>query len=194
MPHYSIQMLILPIKINRQLNKYRAAAVSPFDSVQGEHSDCAHHDIPLLLALAEDNLIQNHSTSPILFFDGVCNLCNGFVQFIIRHDKNKLFLFAPLQSAAGKAAMHNTPQLPETAAGSVILLYKGVWHVRSSAALRICRLLGWPWVLLCVGYIAPRILRDGIYNIIARNRYKWFGKRDRCMVPGPEIRDRFISQ
>lgn len=136
----------------------------------------------------------NTTTSPILFFDGVCNLCNGLVQFIIRHDKKKVFLFASLQSEIGRQAKEQVTTLQKSTPGSVILFYKGTWHTHSSAALYVFKLLGWPWTLLFIGIVIPRFLRDGVYNFISRNRYKWFGKQNECMIPAPGIMDRFLSK
>ena len=133
------------------------------------------------------------TTSPVLFFDGVCNLCNGVVQFILKHDKKKIFLFAPLQSEAGKEAIEKATPIYKHAPDSVILFYKGKWYTRSSAALQVFRLLGFPWSLLFAGIIFPVFLRDPVYNFISRHRYKWFGKRSECMLPAPGVKERFLS-
>ena len=132
-------------------------------------------------------------TSPVLFFDGVCNLCNGAVQFILKHDKKKIFLFAPLQSEAGKEAIKMATPVSKKVPDSVILFYQGKWYNRSSAALQVFKLLGLPWSLLFASIIFPVFLRDPVYNFISRNRYKWFGKRNECMLPAPGIKDRFLS-
>jgi len=128
---------------------------------------------------------------PVLFFDGECNLCNGVVQFIIRHDKHKRFRFAQLQSEAGKRAQAiiSDKEVP----GSVVLLFQGQYFTKSAAALHVLRLLGGGWKLCYSGIVFPRYFRDWIYDIIARNRYKWFGKRDECMVPTPELKERFLA-
>ena len=129
---------------------------------------------------------------PILFFDGVCNFCNSTVNFIIRHDKKELFLFAALQSDKGRELLrrikHNEA-LPQ----SVILSYKGNIYEKSDAVLQTARLLGGAWTLILTGYILPRFIRNGIYNFIAKHRYRWFGKRETCMVPSPSVRVRFLS-
>jgi predicted DCC family thiol-disulfide oxidoreductase YuxK len=129
---------------------------------------------------------------PILFFDGECNLCNSTVQFIIRHDKKKLFLFAALQSEMGKTALQNVQKQDKNIQESVILYHNGKYFVRSAAALHVLLLLGGFWALLFAGIIIPRIVRDGVYNFISRNRYKWFGKRNECMVPSPDLMERFL--
>jgi predicted DCC family thiol-disulfide oxidoreductase YuxK len=137
--------------------------------------------------------MDTNGGKPVLFFDGTCNLCNGAVQFIIRRDKKRIFLFSPLQSTSGKeAANHLSGPLP-AAPGSLILFYNGHYYIRSAAALHIMRLLGGLWALLYVGMIVPRFLRDAAYNLVSRNRYKWFGRKNECMIPTPEIMDRFLS-
>ncbi len=132
-------------------------------------------------------------TSPILFFDGECNLCNGLVQFVLKHDKKKIFFFSTLQSAAGKEAKASAPNAVGRNSDTFILYYNSAYYSRSSAALHVFRLLGGIWAGLFIGIIVPRILRDWVYNLVSRNRYKWFGKRDSCMVPTPDIVARFLS-
>ena len=136
----------------------------------------------------------NAAGRPVLFFDGECNLCNSTVQFIIRHDKKKLFLFATLQSGIGNAALQNIQKQDEPVPDSVILYYNGKYFVRSAAALYVFKLLGSGWAILFAGIIIPRFLRDAVYNFISRNRYKWFGKRNECMIPTPELMDRFLTK
>jgi predicted DCC family thiol-disulfide oxidoreductase YuxK len=128
----------------------------------------------------------------ILYFDGECNLCNGFVQFILRHDKKKIFLFASLQSQAAKEIPSDLVGKAHGIPDSVVLYYWGHYYIRSAAALRTVRLLGGMFRLLYAAMILPRFLRDGAYDIVARNRYKWFGK-GQCMVPGPGIAERFLK-
>lgn len=131
------------------------------------------------------------SPQPILFFDGVCNLCNSSVQFVIRHDKKNQFLFAQLQTPAGQKALANT-DIPSSGKESVILHIDGKYYTRSSAALHTLRLLGWPWATGFVFIIVPKPVRDAVYNFISRNRYRWFGKKDHCMIPTPDLTKRFI--
>jgi len=132
----------------------------------------------------------------VVLFDGVCNLCDGLVQFIIRHDRAGRFRFAALQSAAGQAllAAHGLPPL---AAGhdpnSVLLVSGGQVYSHSVAVLRIARELGWPWRLAAVGSLVPRIWRDALYRYVARHRYRWFGRQESCMLPTPELQSRFLS-
>ena len=127
----------------------------------------------------------------IILFDGVCNLCNGAVNFIIRRDKHGYFKFASLQSDAAKRAVPGSG-LRVPGFDSMILVENGRTHIKSSAALRIARRLGALWPLLGAFIIVPRPLRDAVYDWIARNRYRWFGKRESCMIPNDRIRDRFV--
>jgi predicted DCC family thiol-disulfide oxidoreductase YuxK len=127
----------------------------------------------------------------IILFDGVCNLCNFFIDFIIRKDRKGIFRYAPLQTAMGheKITLFN---FNEKSADSVILLEGDKYFVRSTAALRILLKLHFPWSLMYVFILIPRIVRDPIYDYIARNRYRWFGKRESCRLPSPEEKERFF--
>ncbi len=131
-------------------------------------------------------------SNPVILFDGVCNFCNSSVNFIIDRDKNMIFRFASLQSEAGQQL------LMEAGAGmeefdSVVLVYEGRIHIKSSAAIKIASMLPFPWPIVSVFRIIPARLRDFVYDYIARNRYKWFGKRDACRIPDAETRARFIE-
>ncbi|MCB0700497.1 MAG: DUF393 domain-containing protein [Chitinophagales bacterium] len=130
---------------------------------------------------------------PILFFDGVCNLCNGVVRFIVRNDKHAAFRFASLQSASGKELESRLKPEMDKLPDSLVLSYKGKIYFRSDAALKTALLLGGRWKLLSAGYIFPKFVRDAVYELIARNRYKWFGRRDECMVPNEELATRFLD-
>ncbi len=124
-----------------------------------------------------------------VLFDGVCNLCNASVNFVIDRDKRSYFKFAPLQSEAAKA-------LGETVTGdpdSIVLIENGKRHDKSGAALRIARRLNGAWPLLFLFIIVPPFIRDSVYRYIARNRYKWFGKADACRMPTPELKARFLA-
>ena len=132
-----------------------------------------------------------HGTS-IVLFDGVCNLCNGAVQFIITRDRKRRYRYASLQSESGQALMREAG-LPLEAIDTVILLEGGKTYARSDAALRLARGLGGLWPLFGIFYIVPKPLRDAVYNWVARNRYKWFGKRESCMVPTPELKSLFLD-
>lgn len=128
----------------------------------------------------------------IIFFDGVCNLCNASIQFIIRKDKKAYFSFAPLQ---GKKAQEILPAhlSSKNMMSSILLLKDGELYHRSAAVLEICRHLQLPLPLLYGFIIVPTFIRNWVYNAVARNRYKWFGKRNECMVPTKEITERFLS-
>ena len=128
----------------------------------------------------------------MILFDGVCNLCNGFVQFVITRDPAGRFQFGALQLAASRQVLelHDTPDpLPDT----IVLVEGGRVFTRSTAALRIARHLVFPWPLASVFFAVPRPLRDWIYDLVARHRYRWFGKREHCMMPTPAMRSRFID-
>lgn len=131
---------------------------------------------------------------PIVFFDGVCNLCNSAVQFIIRADKQGQFRFASLQSPTAQKALEALKTQDGKVPDSIVLYYEGKYYTRSAAAMHIARLLGGGYKLVYgLGSIIPRALRDGLYNLIAHSRYCLFGKRDACMIPTPELRSRFID-
>jgi predicted DCC family thiol-disulfide oxidoreductase YuxK len=130
---------------------------------------------------------------PVIYFDGVCNFCNYWVNFIIRMDKKKVFLFAALQSEAGQHMLKNR-DLAEISLETFILMDNGKIYMKSSAALRLFNKLPWYWKWTQFFWIFPKFIRNAVYNFIARNRYKWFGKRDECMVPTPELRERFLSE
>jgi len=126
----------------------------------------------------------------VLLFDGVCTLCNGFVRFVIERDPAGRFQFAPLQSDAARRLLSAAPQpLPD----SLVLVENGRLFMRSTAALRVARGLRFPWPLAYVFVAVPRPVRDWVYDAVARNRYRWFGRRDVCMVPTPELRSRFLN-
>ena len=129
---------------------------------------------------------------PVVLFDGVCNLCNGSVRFVIERDPHKHFQFAPLQSETATTLIGRTAD-PLAMPDSIVLVDDGRLYVRSTAALRIARRLRFPWPLLWLFMAVPRPLRDWVYDVIARHRYGWFGRRDTCMVPTKEIRDRFLE-
>ena len=129
---------------------------------------------------------------PILLFDGVCNLCNGAVQFIIERDEDGLFRFASLQSDAAKQLLEKYPEASEDIS-TIVLLEKGRLYTRSDAALRAARYLSGAWPALYGFIIIPRPIRNAVYDWIARNRYRWFGKKDQCMIPTPELKGRFLE-
>ncbi len=132
------------------------------------------------------------TTKSIVLFDGVCNLCNGAVQFIINRDREGRFSFASLQSAAGQAHLRQFG-LATDAFDTFVLVEGGKAYTRSTAALRIARRLPGAWQLLYALMIVPRPLRDWMYGLVARNRYRLFGRRDSCMMPTPELRAKFLD-
>jgi len=128
---------------------------------------------------------------PIILFDGVCNLCSGSVQFVLKRDKKKLFQFASLQSKSGQDLL-NKFNLPSNTFNSFVLIEGDEVYTRSTAALGVAKhLKGWKW--LFAFRFVPKFIRDGIYNLIAKNRYKWFGKKEECWVPNPELKARFLD-
>ena len=127
-----------------------------------------------------------------MLFDGVCNLCNGAVDFILRHDRHSRFVFASLQSEAGQELL-NLYQLPTDHYDSMVLLKDGKLYQRSSAALEIARDLPGAWQLLTTFKVVPVPVRDAVYNFIARNRYRFFGKNETCRLPSPAERARFLG-
>ncbi|HTN05519.1 thiol-disulfide oxidoreductase DCC family protein [Agriterribacter sp.] len=133
-----------------------------------------------------------NTANPVILFDGVCNLCNSSVQFIIRHDKRKQFRFASLQGHAGQALLQQF-NLPATHFNSFVLIEGNRLFTQSTAALRTFKTLGGAWSLLYGGIIIPPFIRNAIYRLIATNRYRWFGKRASCMVPPPGVKSRFLD-
>ncbi len=133
---------------------------------------------------------------PILvLFDGECNLCNGVVQFLIRNDPSaERFRFAAQQSATGQSLLKKAGfDVNGETADTMLAFTKNRLFTHSDAALEIARSLPAPYSLVYVGKILPRFLRDALYRFVAKNRYKWFGKRDQCMMPTPELKARFLS-
>jgi predicted DCC family thiol-disulfide oxidoreductase YuxK len=130
--------------------------------------------------------------NPIIFFDGVCNLCNSSVNFIIERDKKNIFHFASLQSKAAKDILGE--KYPKSGTFDTILyLENNKLYTYSTAILRIGKKLPFPYPLLYFFIIVPPFLRNYIYGIISRNRYKWFGKKDQCMIPTPEQKAKFLN-
>ncbi len=127
--------------------------------------------------------------TPVVFFDGVCGLCNKTVDLLLREDTEEVLRFAPLQ---GDYAREKLPDALTVGPNSIVLLEDGVVYLRSDAALRIATALGGFWRLFAVFYAVPGPLRDVVYDFIARNRYRWFGKHDTCRLPTPAERARFL--
>ncbi len=129
---------------------------------------------------------------PIILFDGVCNLCDKSVQFIIKNDKKKHFRFAALQSNAGQRLLTQYG-ISTTELNSFILIYNNQVYNKSSGALHVAKLLGGGWIFFYSLIIIPKFLRDSIYDFISEHRYKWFGKKEACMIPTPELKARFLN-
>lgn len=129
---------------------------------------------------------------PILLFDGVCNLCNGAVQFIIKQDKRARFRFTAIQSDKGQALLQKL-HLPTDDITTMVLIEGDKYYTHSTAALRNALHMGRLWTLLYVFIIVPRPIRDVVYAWIAKNRYRWFGKSESCMIPTPELKARFLE-
>ncbi|NAS30626.1 DUF393 domain-containing protein [Flavobacteriaceae bacterium R38] len=134
------------------------------------------------------------SDKKLILFDGVCNLCNGAVQYIIKKDKKNVFLFAALQSNIGKQFIQER-KIDTTKVDSIILVDPNVaYHVKSTAALHIAYEFGGIWKALKIFEIVlPVGFRDVLYNFIAKNRYRWFGKKDACMIPTPDLKAKFLD-
>lgn len=130
---------------------------------------------------------------PVILFDGDCSMCSAVVRFVLRRDPSPgQFRFASLQSDAGQRLLE-AHRLPTGEFDSFVLIDHGTVSLRSSAALGVVRRLGFPWSLLAIGVIVPRPLRDALYRWVARNRYRWFGRLESCMVPAPEDAERFLD-
>ncbi len=130
--------------------------------------------------------------SAIILFDGVCNFCNAWVNFVISRDSSKRFKFAPLQSDTGQKLLQEH-RIDRAETDSVVLVEDGRAYTHSSAILRIAQGLGGVYRAASVFNLIPKPLRDFVYKIIARNRYRFFGKKEVCMMPTPDVRERFLS-
>jgi predicted DCC family thiol-disulfide oxidoreductase YuxK len=135
------------------------------------------------------NLAQQH---PVILFDGVCNFCNSSVQFVIKRDPKQQFRFASLQSEFGQQVLAQH-QLPQNDFNSFILLQEGNIYTKSTAALKVAKQLSGLWPMLYGFIIIPPFIRNAVYSFIAQNRYRWFGKREACMLPSPQQRNLFLG-
>ena len=129
---------------------------------------------------------------PIILFDGICNLCNGAVQFVIKRDPAAIFSFASLQSDIGQQLLKKF-DLPGNELNSFVLIQQDKSYTRSTAALKVAKQLKGPIKLLYGFIIVPVFIRNFVYRIIAANRYRWFGKRDSCMLPSVDLKERFLN-
>lgn len=131
------------------------------------------------------------SDEAVVLFDGVCNLCNGLVSFLIPRDSDGRLQFAALQSDAGQELL-TRHGLPTEGFDSFVLVEGEQLYTKSDAAIRVAELLGWPYRAARVGRLIPSGLRDSLYDIVAANRYDWFGRKDQCMLPDEDVSDRFL--
>jgi len=129
----------------------------------------------------------------VVLFDGVCHLCSNTVTFVVEHESAPVLKFAPMQSAAGSRLMREFGFDPQDIK-TFVLVEDGKPYLRSDAAIRIARYLRSPWKALGAVRVLPRPLRDWAYDVVARNRYRWFGRYDACMAPKPELRVRFMVE
>ena len=134
-------------------------------------------------------IIMDH---PVILFDGVCNFCDAMVNFVIKQDEKGVFRFAPLQSEAGQKLLQQY-NLSTKDFDSFVLIDGGKVYKKSSASLKVMNRLPWIWKPAQIFWIIPAAFRNAIYDFVARNRYKWFGKKEQCMIPTPELRKRFLT-
>jgi predicted DCC family thiol-disulfide oxidoreductase YuxK len=131
--------------------------------------------------------------SQVVVFDGTCNLCAGAVSFVVAHERDHLIRFAPAQSAAGRKLLLEYGIDPDGLT-TFVFIEEGRAQVRFDAAIAVADHLRWPWSMFRVVRFVPRRLRDSIYDLVARHRYRWFGQRDGCTLPAPELRSRLIEE
>ncbi|MEP6596520.1 MAG: thiol-disulfide oxidoreductase DCC family protein [Ginsengibacter sp.] len=128
----------------------------------------------------------------IILFDGVCNFCNSAVNFVIKRDKTNSIQFAPLQTEIAHKLLADH-QLPTSDMKSFIFIENEIVYNRSTAALKVCKYLNSLWPLMYGFIIIPAFIRDSIYDWFAKNRYKWFGQKNECMIPAPELQAKFLN-
>ncbi len=128
---------------------------------------------------------------PVLYFDGHCNLCNGFVQRVLRWDRRGVFLFASLQSSAGAKAVSALGGA--SAPDSLVVEHRGRMYTKSDAALYVAQVLGGGFRLVALLRFLPKAVRNAVYDFVARNRYRWFGRQETCALPTPETAARFLN-
>lgn len=143
-------------------------------------------------AISDENLHKTQVEGDVIMFDGHCNLCNGWVQWILKRDKKARYKFASLQSEMGQKLIKHAGVDPDSFDSVVLWRDHKIW-IKSEAALRIAAGLGGIYRLAMVPLIIPGFIRNTIYDWIARNRYRWFGRSEECMLPKPEWRNRFLG-
>lgn len=144
------------------------------------------------MTTATDRAIPDTPDGPVVIFDGVCNLCNGVVGFLIPRDPEGRLRFAPLQSEPAQKLLRRHDLSTEDV-DTIVLIEDDQEYTKSDAVLRIAALLGWPYRLARIGRLVPVGFRDRVYDGVAANRYDWFGRKDRCMVPDRDVSDRFLT-
>ena len=157
----------------------------------GMESFCRKRETALSHTKVSTDKIVTYA-KPVVLFDGVCNLCNGIIQYLIRQDPDSRLLLGSLQSQAGQQLLRQAG-MSTTIIDTFVLIDGEQTFTRSTAVLELCRRLGRGRQILALFLIVPRPLRDFVYNIVARNRNRWFGRKAACMIPTPEIRQRFIG-
>lgn len=145
--------------------------------------------------MTADDTGDGKDALPVVLFDGVCNLCNAAVQWLIERDAKGRLRYASLQSEAASRLLteHLSPEQINALPDAMILVDGAGVHTSSTAALRITGVLGWPWKAASAFLAVPPVLRDAVYRFVARNRYRWFGTRDTCMIPTPDVATRFLD-
>ncbi|WBX70119.1 thiol-disulfide oxidoreductase DCC family protein [Tenacibaculum retecalamus] len=129
----------------------------------------------------------------LILFDGICNFCNKSILMIIKHDTENKFIFASLQSDIGKEIIANLA-IDTLKIDSIILYKPGIaYYIKSTAAIKIMNQFNGLWIISYLLWIFPEVIRNVVYDFIAKNRYKWFGKKAQCMIPTKEIRAKFLS-
>jgi predicted DCC family thiol-disulfide oxidoreductase YuxK len=129
----------------------------------------------------------------LILFDGVCNLCNASILYVIKHDKKDLFRYAPLQSEIGKQILEKFSIDPSKTDSIILFSNENGLSIKSSAALKVAKHLGFPRNLLAAFLIVPAFIRNWVYDYIAKNRYQWYGKKEECMIPTPELKAKFLD-
>lgn len=136
--------------------------------------------------------VTDHGEPPVLVFDGVCLLCSAWVAFVLRHDRSGRIRFAAMQSSAGRNLLE-AYGLDADDPLSFLFVTEGRGHTQSDAILRLVGSFGGAWRLVTMLRVLPAVLRDALYRLIARNRYRWFGRRDHCLIPDAAVRARFLD-
>lgn len=135
--------------------------------------------------------MEKYQQKNVVLFDGVCNLCNDAVNFLIDEDKNNRLHFASLQSEFGQAVLRDFSMQTDDF-DTFVFIHQGKLFIRSTGALEVMRVLGGKWSMLYVFKLVPTFLRDAMYKFISKNRYRWFGKQNACRMPTPELKAKFL--